>query len=73
MDDATKTDIVETVQELVTALRYARRPNVPYRDAQNIQRGERLIATLTTREEGKRSGAALKTSDTPGRPQLSSL
>jgi hypothetical protein len=30
MDDATKTDIVETVQELVTALRNARRPNVPY-------------------------------------------
>ena len=66
MDDATKTDIVETIQDLVTALRNARRPNIPYRDAQAIQKGERLIATLTTREEGKRSGAALKTSDTPG-------
>jgi hypothetical protein len=47
MDEVTKTNIVETVQELVAALRNARRPNVPHRDAQAIQRGECLIGKLT--------------------------
>jgi hypothetical protein len=47
MDDVTKLEIVETVQELVTALRNARRPHVPHRDAQAIQRGQCLIGKLT--------------------------
>jgi hypothetical protein len=47
MDDVTKTEIVETVQELVTALRNARRPHLPHRDALAIQRGECLIAKLS--------------------------
>ncbi len=45
----TKTEIVETVQELVIALRNARRPHLPQRDAHAIQRGECLIGKLTER------------------------
>ena len=49
MDDITKTEIVETVHELVMALRNARRPHLPHRDSQAIQRGECLIGKLTER------------------------
>jgi hypothetical protein len=47
MTDAIRAETVETVQELITALGNARRPHIPHRDMQAIERGERLIAKLT--------------------------